>query len=428
MGKFTRRLFLGTGLTALAGLAVGTGWLARLDIRGTRSTGPRGTAQRLNAFIEILPDGRVRALVPRAEMGQGAQTGFATLLAEELEIPLSKITVEHPTELLPAYINTVLAVGKRPEHLDGPIHWTAQRIFSAIPYIGTGGSTTIVDAWVPARVAGATARRMLAAAAAKKWGVPANDIIVADGIISHPPTERTVHFGELAAEAARETPPEAPELKPPEKWKLIGSEGLQRVDLPAKVTGSAQFGVDIKLPGMKVGTLLHAPKLGALLGNVDDSAIAALPGAVQIVRGKDYVAAVADSYWYAKQALAALKIQWTGGATLDDAAVSSTLEAGLGGQGADSKEFRNDGHAESAIGGAARKLEAHYRVPYLAHACMEPMNATAWLRRARCWVVCRTIRHFIRPYWAAASGAAANATMSSVRSKLLWRCVARRSS
>ena len=165
MSKLTRRMFIGSTVVTAAGFGLGVGFLGSIDIDGVKSKGERAAAQRLNAFIEILPDGKVRALVARAEMGQGAQMGVATLIAEELEVPLGFIQVEYPTELLAAYMNTLLAVGKRPELLSGPIDWAAQRVFSTFPFIGTGGSTTMADAWVPIRIAAATARAMLVDAA-----------------------------------------------------------------------------------------------------------------------------------------------------------------------------------------------------------------------------------------------------------------------
>jgi isoquinoline 1-oxidoreductase subunit beta len=343
MSKLTRRLFIGTGVAAVGGLAVGTAWLSRIDLRGVDSSGPRGAAQRLNAFIEVLPDGSVRVLAARAEMGQGAQMGLSTLVAEELDVPLSRIQAVHPSELLPAYMNTLLAVGKRPEEVAGPLQWTAQRVFSTFPYIGTGGSTTLADAWVPVRAAAATARVMLLQAAAARWQVPVDQLSHADGVVQHPASQRQAHYGELAADAAKLTPPAAPALKQPAQYKHIGRDGQQRVDLPAKVTGAAVFGVDVKLPGLRVGTLLHAPRFGAVLASVDDSAIKGLPGQVQIVKGKHYVAAVATSYWFAKQALAALKIEWSGGAITSSAEVRSTLQAALQGKAGDAKEFRSEG-------------------------------------------------------------------------------------
>lgn len=380
MAELSRRLFIGTGVTALAGLAVGTAWLARQDLAGTRSRGTHGTAQRLNAFIEVLPDGQVRALVPRAEMGQGAQMGLATLIAEELDLPLARVLVEHPSELLPAYINTLLALARRPEEIAGPLQWTAQRVFSTFPYIGTGGSTTLADAWVPVRTAAAVARQMLLQAAAARFGVAATELSFAEGAVVHAASQRRAHYGELAAAAAALEPPAAPTLKPAAQWQLIGHEGQRRVDLPAKVTGAAVFGVDVRLPGLRVGTLMQAPRLGAQLLAVDDSAVAGLPGQVQIVKGRDFVAAVATSYWFAKQALAALKTEWTVGSTIDDSDVQRALAAAAAGQAGAPHDFRNEGQAAPVIAGARRTLRARYEVPYLAHLCMEPMNATAWLK------------------------------------------------
>lgn len=381
MSKLTRRMFIGSTVVTAAGFGLGVGFLGSIDIDGVKSKGERAAAQRLNAFIEILPDGKVRALVARAEMGQGAQMGVATLIAEELEVPLGFIQVEYPTELLAAYMNTLLAVGKRPELLSGPIDWAAQRVFSTFPFIGTGGSTTMADAWVPIRIAAATARAMLVDAAAQRFGVPANELVVANGTIRHTLSQRQAHYGQLAPSAAKLPLPATPPLKTAAQFKVIGKEGQLRVDLPAKVDGSAIFGSDVKVPGLLMGALLHAPKLGATLLSVDDAAIKSMPGGVQIVKGKNYVAAVATSYWFASQALTALKIQWSAGSNVNSAGVQNTLQAALTGTAGDGREFKNVGKAATSIDAANRKTDAHYEVPYLAHMCMEPMNATAWVKQ-----------------------------------------------
>jgi isoquinoline 1-oxidoreductase subunit beta len=380
MAKLSRRIFLGTTAVAVLGFGLGVGFLGSIDVQGVKSKGERGTAQRLNAFIEILPDGRVRVLVARAEMGQGAQMGVATLIAEELEVPLSYIQVEHPTELLSAYINTLLSVGKRPELLSGPIDWAAQRAFSTLPYIGTGGSTTMADAWIPIRVAAATARAMLVEAAAQRFSVPSSELTVVDGTVFHLSSKRQAHYGQLAADAAKLPLPVTPDLKTATQFKLIGKEGQSRIDLPQKVDGSAVFGVDVKIPGLLSGTLVHAPRLGAMLISVDDTAIQGMPGDVRIVKGKNYVAAVATSYWFASQALKALKIEWSGGSNVDSAEVRSELQAALTRTSGDGREVKNLGIPATLLLGANRKIDALYEVPYLAHMCMEPMNATAWVK------------------------------------------------
>lgn len=380
MSKLTRRLFLGSTAVAVTGLGLGVGYLSTIDVRGIQTKGARGVAQRLNAFIEILPDGKVRALVARAEMGQGSHMGVATLLAEELEVPLSHVTIEHPTELLPAYINTLLSVGKRPELLSGPIDWAAQRAFSTLPYIGTGGSTTMADAWVPIRVAAATARMMLVEAAAQRFSVPVGELTLFEGTVRHFASKQVAHYGQLAENAAKLPLPSTVALKTAAQFKLIGKEGQQRVDLPAKVDGSAVFGMDVKLPDMRVGALLHAPRLGATLVSVDEAFVKDMPGDVQIVKGKNYVAAVATSYWFASQALQALKIEWAGGSNVNSADLRATLQSALEGSTGDGREVKDLGKAADRIASANRKVDALYEVPYLSHICMEPMNATAWVK------------------------------------------------
>ena len=381
MSKLTRRMFIGSAAITSAGFGLGVGFLGSIDIDGVKSKGERALAQRLNAFIEVLPDGKIRAFVARAEMGQGAQMGVATLIAEELEVPLSLIQVEHPTELLAAYMNTLMAVGKRPELLSGPIDWAAQRVFSTFPFIGTGGSTTMADAWMPIRIAAATARAMLVDAAARQFGVPASELVVANGTISHPASQKQAHYGQLAPSAAKLPLPTTPQLKTVAQYKVIGKEGQLRLDLPAKVDGSAVFGLDVKVPGLRIGAVMHAPQLGANLFTVDDTAVKNMPGDVQIVKGKNYVAAVATSYWFASQALAALKIEWSAGSDVNSAEVRNTLQAALAGTTGDGREFKDVGKAAALIDTSTRKIDVLYEVPYLAHMCMEPMNATAWIKK-----------------------------------------------
>jgi isoquinoline 1-oxidoreductase subunit beta len=375
MGKITRRLFIGTGVVAATGLAVGAGYLSSLDLKGIKTHG--GT--RLNAWIEILADNSVKIFAPRAEMGQGAHMGIATLIAEELDVPLSSITVEHASELLPAYINTMLAVGKRPEDVTGLVDKTMQRAFSTFPYIGTGGSTTLPDAWVPMRVAGATAREMIIAAAAQKWAVAnKSEISVADGVVTHTPSKRTATYGELTAVAAQLTPPTDVNLKSPDQFKLIGKTNQARVDLPAKVNGTAIYGVDVKAPGMMIATLVQAPRIGATVKSVDDSAAKNMPGVTKIIKRDTYVAVVGKSYWFAKQALDALKIEWQGGEAVNTVDLEKGLETAF--STGKPHEFRKAGDSSVQLTAAKLVIEARYSVPYLAHMCMEPMNATAWFK------------------------------------------------
>ncbi len=374
MGKITRRLFIGTGLVAATGLGVGAAYLSTMDIKGVKGRG----GQRLNAWIEILENNTVKLFVPRAEMGQGAHMGVATLIAEELGVPLSSISVENTTELLPAYINTVLAVGNRPEDVTGFGDKALQRIFSTFPFIGTGGSSTLPDAFVPMRIAGATAREMLIAAAAQKWNIDAAQLSAIDGRVHHKPSKRSASYGELASAAALLTPPKNPKLKPADQFTLIGKSNQKRVDFPAKVNGSAIFGVDVKLPGMVIGTLRQAPRPGATIKSVDDSAARNLPGVIKIIKRENYVAVVGKSYWFASQALDALKIEWQGGAVLNSADLEKSLIAAQ--KTGDPHEFRKSGDSAAVLAKSKNIIEADYAVPYLAHICMEPMNATAWLK------------------------------------------------
>ena len=250
----------------------------------------------------------------------------------------------------------------------------------------TGNSNAVRAAWQPLRQAGATARAMLVAAAAKRWNVDPASCRTQSGEVLHPATGRRVKYGELAAEAARVPVPEKVALKRPQDFKLIGTPA-KRLDTPAKVNGTAVFGIDARPPGVKIATLVQSPVFGGRLKRVDDTAAKAVKGVRQIVQLDDAVAVVADHMGAAKKGLAALQIEWDDGphAKLDTAAIVRELEAATLNPGA---VAQNIGDADKAMAGAVTKLEATYQVPFLAHATMEPMNCTVHVRKDGCeiWV------------------------------------------
>jgi isoquinoline 1-oxidoreductase beta subunit len=352
---FSRRRFL------QAGVAAGGGLMLSLSL-------PFGQAEAAgafvpNAFIRIEPDGQIVLTMPYVEMGQGTYTAIPMLIAEELEVRLSQVRVEHapPNEKL--YGNPLL----------GGIQ-------------ATGNSNAIRGAWQPLRQAGATARTMLVAAAAKRWNVDPSSCRAQSGDVLHESTGRRAKYGELAVEAARMPVPETVALKRREDFKLIGTPA-KRLDTPAKVNGTAIYGIDVRPPGVKIATLAQSPVFGGRVKSVDDRPAKSVKGVRQIVQLDDAVAVVADHMGAAKKGLAALAIEWEEGphARLDTEAIASELDNATLNPGAVSQSI---GETDKAMLGAPMKVEATYQLPFLAHATMEPMNCTVHVQKDRCevWV------------------------------------------
>ncbi|PWC26531.1 xanthine dehydrogenase family protein molybdopterin-binding subunit [Teichococcus aestuarii] len=370
------------GGTVLAAAAAGTGYLAFVDMDGPdpHIDGDRAV---LNAFVALHEDGRVVIQAPRTEMGQGIHTGLAMLVAEELDIPFDgRIRVEHPVEQLPVYANAGAPLRTRPEAMRGPLMWAASRALSVLPLMNTAGSTSTMGLWVPMRRAGAAARHMLVAAAAARLGVPAGALTTAEGFVRHPATGRSIAYGALARDATAFAPPPDPALRPASAWRLIG-RSQPRLDLPAKVRGEPVFGADVVLPGLLHAAIRQAPVFGAAVARLRNAAaVRARPGILDlaVIDGRG-VAVVATSWWAAETAAAQLDIAWT--ETAADRASSATLAAALQAALGDERahEHLREGAVEAAFGpGAAPLVKASYTVPFVAHACMEPMNATVLIR------------------------------------------------
>jgi isoquinoline 1-oxidoreductase subunit beta len=346
-----------------AGAAAGGGLLLSLSLPFPNRDAEAAAAFAPNAFIRIERDGQIVLTMPYVEMGQGTYTSIPMLIAEELEVDLKQVQVEHapPNEKL--YGNPLL----------GGIQVT-------------GNSNAIRASWQPLREAGATARAMLIAAAAKRWNVDPASCRALNGEVLHAPSERRLKYGELAADAARLPVPAKVALKRPEDFKLIGTPA-KRLDTPGKVNGTAVYGIDVRPPGVKFATLAQSPVFGGRVKSVDDAAAKAVKGVRQIVRLDDAVAVVADHMGAAKKGLAALKIEWDDGphAKLNTDAIVGELEKATLNSGA---VAQNIGDVERALVSAVTKVEATYQVPFLAHATMEPMNCTVHVRKDGCevWV------------------------------------------
>ena len=310
-----------------------------------------------NAWLKIGGDNRITVLVDRSEMGQGVYTALPMLLAEELEVPLAAVTVE-AAPAGTAYFNQMIGVQL------------------------TGGSTSVRDAWTRLRQAGATARVMLMQAAAAEWDVDAAECRVEGGRVLNADGDGLT-YGEVAEAASKLPVPKDVPLKAPDKFTLIGTRA-RRTDTAGKVDGSAQFGLDVRLPGMLYASLAQCPVLGGSVHSVDSAAAEAMPGVHRVVTTASGVVVVADHFWQARQARDALRIQWDAGANaaLDSKKVAATLaKVASPGSGI---AVRSDGDAASAINGAHKVLRATYRLPLLAHATLEPMNCTADVRADGC--------------------------------------------
>jgi isoquinoline 1-oxidoreductase beta subunit len=354
--NLSRRSFLGTSA------AIGGGLMLSLTLPLGRSEAASSDSFAPNAFIRIGSDSQVVLTMPYVEMGQGTYTSIPMLIAEELDVSLKQVWLEHapPNEKL--YANPLLGVQ------------------------ATGNSNAMRGAWKPLREAGATARIMLVAAATKRWGVDAKSCRTEDGEVIHVPTGRRLKYGEVVADAANMPVPGNVTLKSPGDFKLIGTRA-KRLDAPEKVNGTALYGIDARPAGVKIATLAQSPVFGGRVKSVDDTAAKAVKGVRQIVRLDDAVAVVADHMGAAKKGLAALKIEWDDGqhAKLATEEIARKLEQATLGSGA---VAQNIGDADKAMASATTKVEASYQVPFLAHATMEPMNCTVHFRKDECeiWI------------------------------------------
>lgn len=346
----SRRSFLKAGVVAGAGLVIG--W--HLPSGRITSAQAAEAGSPFEGYIRISPENKVTVLAAHLDMGQGIYTGTATLVAEELEADWSQMEVEGGYGNPKLYGN--LAFGGK--------------------FQGTGGSTATMSSFDRYRRAGATARVMLVAAAAKQWNVPAGEITVSKGVVSHS-SGKTATFGELAEAAAKETPPADVTLKDAGAWTLIGNADLRRLDSPAKTTGQQTFTLDVKLPGMLYAVVQRPPLFGAKVKSFDAAAAKQVQGVVDVVEIPRGVAVVADSTWNAMQGRKALKVEWDESAAEKRGTPELMAEYKKLAAGDAAAVARNDGDAAAAMKSAAKVISAEFEFPYLAHAAMEPLDAVA---------------------------------------------------
>ncbi|WP_310627089.1 xanthine dehydrogenase family protein molybdopterin-binding subunit [Limnohabitans sp.] len=342
----SRRSFLQTSAAVTGGLMLG------FNLPGTQGEArASGTVHTPNAWVHIADNNVITLLSARSEMGQGVYTSMPMLIAEELHVDIRQIKVAAaPPDAV--YVNALLG---------------AQI---------TGGSTSVRDGWLKLRVAGAQVREMLITAAAARWNVD-RDLIKADKGMIYGPKGLKSTYGDLAQSAASMPVPEKPPLKDPKDFKIVGKR-TKRVDTPAKVNGTAEFGIDVKLPGMVYASLTQCPVIGGKVKSFDGTAAKASTGVIDVVQLNDGVAVVASSWWQAKKARDLLSIQWDegAGAALSDASVIDGTRQALK-TGKVLEITKPQGDVAAALKGAAKVIEAEYVIPLQAHAPLEPMNFTA---------------------------------------------------
>jgi isoquinoline 1-oxidoreductase subunit beta len=360
LGQTTRRSFLKTTVIATgglmgSGLIVGCSTMGGSSASAARALPPSASAPGVmpNAWVKVGSDNTVSIICARSEMGQGVFTAMPMLVAEELEVPIDRIRIEMAPAREP-YINMMLG---------GQL---------------TGGSTSVREAYDPLRTAGAQARMMLIAAAAQQWKVDPSACRAENAMVIGP-TGQKATYGELAEAASKLEPPKSPTLKPASAFKIIG-KSTPRFDTPSKVNGTAEFGIDVKLPGMMYAALAQCPVIGGKPVSFDGAKALTMPGVKNVVQISDGVAVVADTYWHARKGLDTVSIKWDEGAgkALNTPGIKTALLAATAQPGATIKKL---GDVDAGMKSAASKVEATYELPFLSHSPMEPMNFTADVKK-----------------------------------------------
>lgn len=376
LGTITRRSFLVASAAVAGGVAFGY----YKYVQTPANPLVPGTGETVfNPWVIVRADG-VTVVTPRAEMGQGIQTTLAALVAEEMDLDWAQVRAEHGPASA-AYANLAVAGAGLPflDYRDSRMKRLAEGAMEVMgKFIGaeaTGGSTSTVDAWVRMRKAGAAARAVLLQAAAKRLKQNPMALTTDKGAVVAPDGTR-LSYGELAADAVQIAPPDDPPLKDPKAWRLLGKP-LPRLDMVAKVTGTATFGIDVRLPGMLFASVRANPALGGKMLGFDAAAARTMPGVKTVVDLGDAVAVVATNTWAAFKALQTVQVTW-GPAPYPATTDAIVAEIAKAFDTAPNSTLRDEGNVDRALTGA-RVLNAEYRVPYLAHATMEPMNAAAHL-------------------------------------------------
>lgn len=418
MGKWTRRAFITTGVVAGGGLVVGIAVRPGNQVKGLAGKVSEEGGQLIHSYVKIDADNTITAIIPHSEMGQGVQTSLGQMLAEELDADWDNLRTEEAP-----------AIGEYATYAAGRGYLLAGMDFSnmVIPTVDglmmrvadtlnlqiTGGSMSVrTTGIISMRIAGAATREMLQRAAADAWDVPVEEVVTEDSHLIHAASNRREPYATFANEVAQMTPSQTPSFKDPADYKIVGTHRPRR-DIPAKVDGTAQFALDVRLPDMVYASVVRSPVPGGNIASLDDSAARAIDGVIDVIRiplasvgsmlgdtiSSETVAVVADSYWTANKAIQEINVQWsnTGNEAVSSDGIFAQFDNDIS-AGTERQTDRVQGETESAFANAARVIDADYHVPFLAHTCMEPLNATAVVNadRAEIWIGCQNPLGFRR--------------------------------
>jgi isoquinoline 1-oxidoreductase beta subunit len=369
-----RRNFLQAGAAAGSGLVIGFG------IPGASGLAEAAGESKLNAFVRIGTDGKVTVVCGQSEMGQGCHNALAMLIAEELEVDLKNVHIEQGS-IDPAFGN--------PRYIG----------FRAVGgFQATGGSSSVRNVGVVARRAGAAARFMLISAGAEKMQALRSECAAENGFVIHKPSGRKVSYGSIANDAARQVAPDEPALKPRSEFKIIG-KSTPRHDLPLKVTGKPIYGIDVRRRGMLTATIAKCPVFGGKVKSFDAARALKVPGVKKVVQVSTGVAVVADGFWAAKKGRDALAITWDEGPMAKESTPDIFRRWAELAKGPTAAERLKTGDVAAALASGAKRLEAAYEVPFLAHVCMEPMNASAHFKGDSCEIWASTQAPSWNQHW-----------------------------
>ncbi len=418
MSKLTRRAFITTGIVAGGGLVVGIAMRPGNQVKDLASKLGEGGEDLIHTYVKLDSDNVVTAIVPHSEMGQGVHTALGQMLAEELDADWSQVKVEE-APAIGEYAS--YSAGRRylfagvdfPNLVIPTVDGVMMRVADMLNLQITGGSMSVRTTGIMAmRIAGAATRELLQTAAADAWDVPVTEVTTENSHVVHAASNRREPYAAFAAAVAEMTPSQTPTFKDPADYKIVGKY-VPRRDIPAKVDGSAQFALDVRLPDMAYASVVRSPVPGGSVAAVDDAAARAIEGVVDVVvipkssvggmlgdtLSTEAVAVVADSYWTANRAVQALNITWseTGFESVSSDDIYAQFERDISAK-TERETDRKAGETESAFASAARVLDADYHVPFLAHTCMEPLNATADVKSdsAEIWVGCQNPLGFRR--------------------------------
>lgn len=418
MSKLTRRAFITTGIVAGGGLVVGIALRPGNQVKNLATKLGESGEDLVHTYVKLDSDNVVTAIVPHSEMGQGVHTALGQMLAEELDADWDQVKVEE-APAIGEY--ATYSAGRRylfagvdfPSLVIPTVDGAMMRVADMLNLQITGGSMSVRTTGIMAmRIAGAATREMLQTAAADAWDVPVSEVTTGNSHVVHAASNRREPYSAFASTVAEMTPSQTPAFKDPADYKIVGKY-VPRRDIPAKVDGSAQFALDVRLPDMAYASVVRSPVPGGSVVSVDDAAARAIEGVVDVVvipqssvggmlgetLSTEAVAVVADSYWTANRAVQALKVSWseTGFESVSSDEIYAQFERDIV-AGTERQNDRVAGEPESAFATAARIIDADYHVPFLAHTCMEPMNATADVKSdsAEIWVGCQNPLGFRR--------------------------------